>query len=88
MLTNTGTLYYKAPEMFLGGGYDNRVDIWAVGIMLYQMIDKQRRTPFESVYHHETITNILKGEVNFQAEIWSKHPFAKDLIIRLLKKNK
>lgn len=44
MFTNTGTLYYKAPEMFLGGGYDFKVDMWALGVTLYKIIAK--KTPF------------------------------------------
>lgn len=46
MLTVTGTMYYRAPEMFLGGGYDLKVDSWAIGATLYKMI--HGRTPFES----------------------------------------
>ncbi len=46
MLTLTGTPYYRAPEMFMGGGYDERVDIWALGVMIYKLIAKS--TPFES----------------------------------------
>ena len=34
MWTNTGTLYYKAPEMF-NGGYNELIDIWAVGVVAY-----------------------------------------------------
>lgn len=34
MWTNTGTLYYKAPEMF-SGSYREGVDVWAAGILLY-----------------------------------------------------
>lgn len=45
MLTITGTLYYRAPEMFLGGGYDEKVDMWAAGITLYQLIN-EGKTPF------------------------------------------
>lgn len=44
MLTITGTLYYRAPQMFSGGGYDQNVDVWAVGITLYQLITG--KTPF------------------------------------------
>lgn len=42
--------------MFLGGGYDEKVDIWAAGITLFYLITK--KTPFESEYHSETIKNI------------------------------
>ena len=61
MLTHTGTQYYKAPEMFLGGGYTEKVDSWAVGVSLYQLITGV--TPFESEYHSETIDNILNKQV-------------------------
>lgn len=86
MLTITGTLYYRAPEMFLGGGYDEKVDLWAVGITIYELINKGK-TPFESDYLSTTINNITKGELTFDTEVWSKYDkFAKDLVIRLLKK--
>lgn len=35
MWTRTGTHFYCAPEIFAGGGYDEKVDIWAMGITLY-----------------------------------------------------
>lgn len=62
MLTITGTLYYRAPEMFLGGGYDEKVDLWACGVTLYQLLSGGR-TPFQSDYLSTTIENIIRGEV-------------------------
>ncbi len=44
MLTLTGTPYYRAPEMFEGGGYDEMVDMWALGVTIYKLITKT--TPF------------------------------------------
>jgi serine/threonine protein kinase len=35
MLSNIGTLYYKAPEIFNFGFYNQEVDIWAVGVICY-----------------------------------------------------
>ena len=55
MWTITGTLYYRAPEMF-EGGYREGVDVWAAGVLLYKLVTGQ--TPFESEYHHQTIQNI------------------------------
>ena len=48
MLTQTGTLYYRAPEMFEGGGYDERIDLWALGATIFKLMTGS--TPFESVY--------------------------------------
>jgi serine/threonine protein kinase len=39
-----GTPEYVAPEIILRKGYDTAVDIWAFGVLLYEMIC--RRTPF------------------------------------------
>jgi len=32
-----GTVYYLAPEVALGGTYDQRIDLYAVGVMLYEI---------------------------------------------------
>jgi serine/threonine protein kinase len=49
MATRTGMLLgtpaYMAPEQFAGGVVDARVDMWSVGIILYEMIAGRR--PFE-----------------------------------------
>ena len=63
MLTITGTLNYRAPEMFMGTGYDERIDLWSAGVTLYKIITGH--TPFESSYVSTTIENILEGKVTF-----------------------
>lgn len=35
MYTPTGTPSYKAPEILLGAGYTQLVDMWAVGVIAY-----------------------------------------------------
>lgn len=59
MLTIIGTHSYLAPEVYLGGGYDEKIDLWALGVTVYRLITGY--TPFESEYHSDTIANILKG---------------------------
>ena len=63
MLTITGTLFYRAPETFNGGTYDEKVDVWSVAVTLYKVITGV--TPFESNYIGETINNIQNAPVNF-----------------------
>jgi serine/threonine protein kinase len=67
MLTLTGTPYYRAPEMFEGGGYNELVDMWALGVTVFKLMTGF--TPFESEYHSDTIDNIMKGELVFPAPV-------------------
>ena len=84
MLTVTGTQYYIAPEIFMGGGYDERVDLWALGVTLYRVVTKV--TPFEAEYRSETIRNILEGNVTFEDDVWDEHsPSLRRFIDGLLK---
>ena len=46
MLTIIGTNFYFAPEIYIGGGYDEKIDIWALGITIYKLMAGY--TPFES----------------------------------------
>lgn len=36
--TFCGTYEYMAPEMLFHGNYDYRIDIWALGVLLYEMV--------------------------------------------------
>ena len=35
MWTRTGNVLYCAPEIFEGGGYNEKIDCWAVGVIMY-----------------------------------------------------
>jgi tetratricopeptide (TPR) repeat protein/TolB-like protein len=37
-VSNTGTLPYMAPEQILGEAIDQRVDVWALGVIMVQML--------------------------------------------------
>jgi serine/threonine protein kinase len=87
MLTLTGTPYYRAPEMFEGGGYDELVDMWALGVTVYKLMSGV--TPFESEYHSETIDNIMKAELVFSPKLEAKYSKqARMFVSRLLKRRK
>lgn len=56
MWTITGTLKYMAPEVLLGGNYDETVDCWALGIFTYVLF--YEKYPFDSEYKSEIIKEI------------------------------
>jgi serine/threonine protein kinase len=39
--------------MFSGGGYDEKIDLWAVGVIMYELISG--KNPFFSMYTSDTI---------------------------------
>ncbi|CAD8097715.1 unnamed protein product [Paramecium sonneborni] len=85
MWTATGTILYQAPEVFLGGGYDEKVDIWSIGIILYYMLCST--LPFYAQTISETIEQITSLDPQFQysQEFLKLNQLQKDLIRRLLK---
>jgi serine/threonine protein kinase len=38
MMTKTGTVAFSAPEIFTSAYYNEKVDIWSAGIVLYMML--------------------------------------------------
>lgn len=36
--TYCGTLDYVSPEVCYGVAYDNKIDCWSVGVLVYEMI--------------------------------------------------
>lgn len=44
-LSKKGTFSYMAPEMYRGGQYDSRVDIYSLGLVLYKLMN-HNRLPF------------------------------------------
>ena len=67
-MTGIGTVSYMAPEIFAGRSYNNTVDIYALGMVLYQLLNNGR-IPFLPTYGRYTAQDIdaanyrrLRGE--------------------------
>jgi len=77
--TLCGTPDYMAPEIILNQGHDWAVDYWALGILLYEMVDG--RAPFYAENQMKTYQMILSGTITIPSH-FSKE--LGDLIRKLL----
>lgn len=77
--TFCGTYEYMAPEIFEGDDYDFAIDVWALGILLYELL--HGHSPFSSTSVFKVYKNIIKTPLTFGPHIDSK---AADLITRIL----
>lgn len=64
LYSTVGTPDYIAPEIFQGKGYNETVDFWSIGIILYEMVVGY--PPFFSDEPSETYKKILKWKDYFE----------------------
>ena len=68
--TFCGTREYVAPEMLSGSEYGQSVDLWAFGILLYEILCG--RTPFYSRNREEVYNKIESGPLRFPRNLSSE----------------
>lgn len=81
-----GTYMYLAPEAFQGHSLDIRADIWAFGVMLFQMLVGKR--PFEAETPGGVMAAVLTHKTpDVEAARPDTPPGLADLIYRMLEKD-
>lgn len=80
--TICGTLDYLPPEMIDDKPHDEKVDLWSLGVLSYELL--VGKPPFETASYDGTYQKITRVEYTCPT---SMSPDAVDLISKLLKKN-
>lgn len=80
-----GTLQYLAPELISGAPADARTDVWALGVLLYEMV--AGKMPFEGASIAELFTKIQNADYTAPSLWLASAPKTLDRIVsRCLKK--
>ena len=58
-----GTAAYMSPEQAAGTPVDRRADIWAYGVILWEMLSGQRLFGGDTVVH--TLADVLRRSIEF-----------------------
>lgn len=77
-----GTLAYMSPEQAFGETVDARTDLWALGVVLYEMLMGAR--PFRGPGDQAVLFSILAGELEPVAHARSDVPAELDALLRRL----
>jgi len=83
-----GTPMYMAPEMFTHKGYDVKIDVWAVGVILYSLLCGFPPFGSENDCRTEMHNKISIGTYGFPKPYWDHvSEEAKDLVCSMLQFN-
>ncbi|KAI8069412.1 kinase-like domain-containing protein [Gongronella butleri] len=63
LTSSSGTSFYMAPEVFRGGGYNEAVDWWGLGVTLYECVYNKK--PFAQDSYDELSAAVRRGHVPY-----------------------
>src|SRR4051812_3927266 len=81
-----GTAAYMSPEQARGSAADKRADLWALGVVLYEMLTGTRL--FEGATISDTLASVLKTEADWGALPAATPPSMRRLLRRCLEKDR
>ena len=81
-MTYCGTPLYLAPEMLMRIGHDSKVDIWCIGVLLYELLTG--KPPFVAKDRNTLMEKIVKNDIIFPKFIDED---GKNLIEMMMKKD-
>ncbi|KAM1039041.1 hypothetical protein ACFX13_034371 [Malus domestica] len=78
-----GTPYYVAPEVLMGREYNEKIDVWSAGVMMYIMLGGI--PPFYGESATEIFEAVLRGNLRFPPKAFrSVSAGAKDLLRKMI----
>lgn len=80
-----GTISYMSPEQLQGKDVDQRTDIWAFGVLLYELVTGKK--PFGNEFEQSAIYAILNEEPELTESNLLAIPYLKSIIPLCLMKN-
>jgi serine/threonine protein kinase len=80
-----GTAAYMSPEQARGKEVDKRADIWAFGVVLFEMLTRKQVFTGDTV--SDTLASVLAREPEWQSLPQNLHPRIRLLLERCLKKD-
>ena len=80
--TTIGTAAYMSPEQAQGVKVDNRADIWALGVIFYELLTGQQ--PFKGEFEQAVIYSILNIEPDLVSTIKPDIPLKLEQIVKKL----
>ena len=78
-----GTPEYVSPEIIKKYPYDEKVDIWGIGVLIFELVFGY--PPFTSNFNEDRFNNIKEGKINWPKDLNDMD--VKDLIEKILKVN-